>query len=103
MPADATAFAHRGRRIMASVGAIWERPEETSPQKAGVAGLAAALRQGDPDVYVSFVGDEARAGSARPTRGATWKRLAAVKRRYDPTNLFRGNQNIPPAPQGPGR
>ncbi|MGN6489237.1 MAG: BBE domain-containing protein, partial [Devosia sp.] len=29
--------------------------------------------------------------------GATWDRLRAVKRRYDPENLFRLNHNVPPA------
>ena len=38
---------------------------------------------------------EARVREAYP--GPAWDRLAAIKRRYDPTNLFRLNQNIPPA------
>jgi FAD/FMN-containing dehydrogenase len=29
--------------------------------------------------------------------GPTWDRLTEIKARYDPTNLFRLNQNIPPA------
>ena len=37
---------------------------------------------------------EARVRAAYP--GSTWDRLAAIKGRYDPTNLFRLNQNIPP-------
>lgn len=36
----------------------------------------------------------ARVRDAYP--GPTWDRLVAIKRRYDPTNLFRLNQNIPP-------
>jgi FAD/FMN-containing dehydrogenase len=46
---------------------------------------------------VNFVGDEgpARVRAAYP--GATWDRLTAIKARYDPTNLFHRNQNIPPA------
>jgi FAD/FMN-containing dehydrogenase len=100
VPADATAFAHRGRRIMAALGAVWERPEEAATHQAWVTGFAAALRQGDPGVYVNFVGDEGQTRVREAYPGSTWERLAAVKRRYDPANLFRLNQNIPPAPAG---
>lgn len=41
---------------------------------------------------------EERIRAAYP--GSTWDRLAVIKRRYDPTNLFRLNQNIPPATAG---
>jgi len=48
-------------------------------------------------VYVNFLGDEGVARIREAYPGATWDRLAAIKGRYDPTNLFRLNQNIPPA------
>ena len=47
-------------------------------------------------MYVNFLGDEGEARVREAYPGATWERLTAVKRRYDPTNLFRLNQNIPP-------
>jgi FAD/FMN-containing dehydrogenase len=99
VPADATAFAHRGRRIMAALGAVWEQPgeAEAAVHEAWVTGFADALRQGDPGVYVNFVGDEGQARVREAYPGRTWERLAAAKRRYDPDNLFRRNQNIPPA------
>jgi len=99
---DATAFAHRGRRIMAAIGAVWERPgaAEAAVHEAWVVELAAALQQGDPGVYINFVGDEGQARVREAYPGSTWERLAAVKARYDPANLFRLNQNIPPAPAG---
>jgi FAD/FMN-containing dehydrogenase len=102
VPADATAFAHRGRRVMAALGAVWERPEpeEAETHRAWVAAFAAALRQGDPGVYVNFLGDEGPERVREAYPGSTWERLAAVKRRYDPANLFRRNQNVPPAPAG---
>jgi FAD/FMN-containing dehydrogenase len=59
--------------------------------------LAAALRQGEPGVYVNFLGDEGEARTREAYPGATWDRLTAIKSRYDPTNLFRLNQNIAPA------
>jgi FAD/FMN-containing dehydrogenase len=94
---DATAFAHRGRRIMVNVAALYERREEADVHEAWVARLAAALRQGDPGVYVNFLGDEGSERIREAYPGSTWERLRAIKRRYDPTNLFRLNQNIPPA------
>jgi FAD/FMN-containing dehydrogenase len=97
VPAEATAFAHRRRPFMVAVGAVYERREEAAVHEAWVADLAAALRRGDPGVYVGFLGDEGQARVHEAYPGPTWERLAAVKRRYDPTNLFRLNQNVPPA------
>jgi len=48
-------------------------------------------------VYVNFLADEGEARVRDAYPGATWERLTAIKARYDPTNLFRLNQNIPPA------
>jgi FAD/FMN-containing dehydrogenase len=48
-----------------------------------------------PDV--GFLGEEGEARVRDAYPGSTWKRLAEIKDRYDPTNLFRLNQNIPPA------
>jgi hypothetical protein len=97
VPADATAFAHRSSRIMVNVAAFYEGAEDRPRRAAWVAELAGALRQGDGGAYVNFLADEGpdRVRAAYP--GATWNRLAAVKARYDPTNLFRRNQNVPPA------
>jgi FAD/FMN-containing dehydrogenase len=47
--------------------------------------------------YVNFVGDEGEARLHDIYPDSTWQRLTEIKRRYDPTNLFRLNQNIPPA------
>ena len=43
-----------------------------------------------------FLGDEGRSGAGQAYPGRTGERLAQVKRRYDPANLFRLNQNVPP-------
>jgi FAD/FMN-containing dehydrogenase len=46
---------------------------------------------------VHFLADEGEARSRGAYPGGTYERLAEIKRRYDPDNLFRLNQNIPPA------
>jgi FAD/FMN-containing dehydrogenase len=97
VPADATAFAHRDRRFMVNVGAIYQRPEESKVYTPWVAALAAEFNQDEPAAYVGFLGDEGESRIREAYPKTTWDRLAEVKQRYDPTNLFRLNQNVPPA------
>jgi FAD/FMN-containing dehydrogenase len=101
VPAEATAFAHRASRLMVNVAAVYQRPEEAEVHGAWVDRLAAALRDGDARAYVNFLGDEGQARIREAYPGSTWERLAAIKGRYDPTNLFRINQNIPPTKADP--
>jgi hypothetical protein len=97
VPADATAFAHRASRIMVNVAAFYEGEEDKLVRDAWVEAFANALRQDDEGAYVNFLGEEGPEQIRRAYPGATWDRLMEVKARYDPTNLFRRNQNVPPA------
>lgn len=97
VPVEATAFAHRKRRIMVNVAAVYECPDEGAMHQAWVSDFASVLCQGDTGAYVNFLRDEEEARVRDAYPGATWDRLAAIKARYDPTNLFRLNHNIPPA------
>jgi FAD/FMN-containing dehydrogenase len=95
VPADA--FAHRRRRIILNVTAMYERLEEAPVHEGWATRFAAALNQLEAGAYVGFLGDEGEARVREAYPGTTWDRLTVIKRRYDPTNLFRPNQNIPSA------
>ena len=95
IPDDATAFAHRSRAVMGNVAAFYEGPDDRARREAWVGDLAARLRDGE-GAYVNFLGDEGPDRVRQAYPGATWDRLVAVKRRYDPDNLFRRNQNVDP-------
>ena len=97
VPTDATAFAHRGRRIMVNVAALYQDAGDAATHEAWATGFADALTHGDLAGYVNFLGLEGQARVRAAYPGTTWDRLTAIKRRYDPTNLFRVNQNVPPA------
>ena len=97
VPSDATAFAHRDSRIMVNVATFYEGADDKDRRTAWVDGLVAALQQDDTGAYVNFLADEGEERIRAAYPGATWDQLAAVKARYDPTNLFRLNQNIPAA------
>ncbi len=97
VPDDATAFAHRQSKIMANLAALYDKPEDKDHHENWVSQYEAKLRQSDKGAYVNFLGevDKKQVRAAYP--GSTWKRLQEIKSRYDPDNLFRLNQNIPPA------
>ncbi|MDJ1160077.1 FAD-binding oxidoreductase [Chelatococcus sp. SYSU_G07232] len=94
---DATAFPQRSAHFVMNVHARWREPdmdracidwarrlfEATRPYAAGTA-------------YINFMpADEV--DRVETAYGGNYLRLAQLKRKYDPTNLFRMNQNIRPA------
>ena len=93
---DATAFAHRQRRIMVVVGVVYDDAGESDMHRDWVNRLTAVLARGGPGVYVGFLGDEGEPRVREAYPGSTWDRLVEVKEKYDPTNLFHLNQNVTP-------
>ena len=79
--------------------ATWLDPAEDSRNVAWARELAEAmLPHSTGGEYVNHLGLEADEGSGRikAAYGANYRRLVALKNKYDPTNLFRHNQNIKP-------
>jgi FAD/FMN-containing dehydrogenase len=97
VPAGATAFAHRQRPLMVNVAAMYASPDEDAVHRAWAEDAADALRHGEDGAYVNFLGDEGEERVRAAYPGTTWDRLAEVKRSYDPENVFRLNENVPPA------
>ena len=94
---EATAFAHRDKRYLIAVLGLWlDASEDAAPHHAWTESLWQQIRSAARGVYVNFLSDEGddRIREAYPP--ATFARLSEVKRRYDPDNVFRFNQNIRP-------
>ena len=92
---DATAYPHRATAFIVTPGARWEDPAQDAPCIAWVRRAFEALAEhASGGSYVNFV-TEAE-GRERDAYGANYDRLVEVKNRYDPTNLFRLNQNVRP-------
>ena len=79
---------------MVNLAALYQSPDEKAKHEAWVSEFAKAIEQSDKGAYVNFLGRRTSLRSAYP--GSTWDRLRQIKAKYDPTNLFRLNQNIKP-------
>jgi FAD/FMN-containing dehydrogenase len=98
VPADATAFAHRSKPMLVNVAAFYQGDTEREVRHAWVQEFSSALQPHDDSAYVGFLTDDGPARIRSTYPGATWEKLARIKSTYDPANLFRLNQNIPPVP-----
>jgi hypothetical protein len=96
VPADATAFGTRDREYILNVGARAPDAEGFDDVVQWASSASAALGP-DAASYVNFTGEASDQYVRASYPPATYARLTAVKDRYDPTNLFRLNQNIPPS------
>jgi hypothetical protein len=93
---DATAFAHRQAPILANVASFYEGPHDKPKRQAWVNELATQLYQGDDSAYVGFVSSEDEHPILDVYPKATLARLTAIKKQYDPDNVFRLDYNIQP-------
>jgi FAD/FMN-containing dehydrogenase len=98
VPEDASAFAHRDMLFGLLILGIWPDAADNDANIAWVRGLHDALAPySGGGVYVNYLDREEGEARIRAAYGeAKYARLAQLKTRYDPANLFRLNQNIPP-------
>jgi FAD/FMN-containing dehydrogenase len=95
---DRTAYAHRDAEFVVNFHGHWTDPADDETGLAWTRNLFDAIApHATGGTYVNFLSDEGpeRVQDAYPP--AAWSRLVEVKRRFDPNNLFRLNQNIPPS------
>jgi FAD/FMN-containing dehydrogenase len=95
---DATPMTKRDAAWLTHPFAVWEHPADDDANLAWARGFRRDIAEyASGGVYLNFIGDEG-ADRVRAAFGeAKYERLASIKAEYDPTNVFRGNQNIVPA------
>src|SRR5215468_1982716 len=95
--ADGSAFSHRAEAYNFAALAIWTEPEHAEGSAAWVRGFSDAMAPFfGSGVYSNYL-SEGEDGRVRAAYGSAYERLRALKRTWDPGNVFRLNQNIDPA------
>ena len=97
VPADATAWPNRDAHFTMNAHGRWR---DKADDRACIAWARKLWEATAPfamgSVYVNFMPED-ESHRVESAYGANYRRLVEIKRRYDPDNLFRMNQNIPPA------
>ena len=96
VPDDATAYAYRQAELMIVTTTVGPKPvvQAARPALAAIWGRLAPHVDG---AYANFLASATEEDVAAIYPGETYQRLAAVKRQYDPGNLFARNHNLRPA------
>lgn len=96
--AEETAFAHRAANFNLLIMSLWEDPTTADPNVQWARDLWDAVQPWATEgVYVNYLGEEGTDRVRAAYGEEKYARLAALKAKYDPSNLFRFNQNIAPA------
>ena len=96
VPSDATAFAHRGLPYAPVIASQWLEPADAEKNVAWARNFGQALRPFAGGAYVNDLSHD-DGDRVRTAYGTNYDRLAALKKKYDPENVFRLNPNIKPA------
>jgi hypothetical protein len=93
---DETAFNGSGAGHAFNITAMTDTAAGFDREREWARGLWSALEPWHSSVYVNFLMDEGEDRIRQAYGAAKYERLKQLKRRYDPDNVFRGNQNISP-------
>jgi hypothetical protein len=98
VPAQATAYPHRDVQFVMNVHTRWSDVARDEACIGWARQLFEALKpHATGGVYVNFMPEDETQRVSQGAYGPNYLRLAKLKAKYDPGNLFRMNQNIPPA------
>ena len=91
-----TAFAYRDATFATVIAGMWPDPADNEANTAWVKDYyAATAPHSEEGGYVNFMAEDDQS-RIRANYSGNYDRLVEIKRRYDPDNLFRHNQNIQP-------
>lgn len=93
----ATAFAHRDAAHLLTVVGAWQADDQSQGQVDWARSTWAATRHLARGTYVNHLEAEGTERIREAYAEDTWRRLTVLKARMDPENVFRHNQNVPPA------
>ena len=95
VPAEATAYPHRDAEYVMNVHTRWRDPAMDATCKTWARTFYDAMSAyATGGAYVNFISE--RDGEEATAYGPNYDRLIALKRKYDPDNRFRVNQNVQP-------
>ncbi len=93
-----TAFSHRDAQHSCLVLSVWKDESESEQHIQWARKVWDVMRPFlSEGVYVNYLGEGEGEGRVMAAYGSNYQRLAAIKNKYDPTNVFRLNQNIKPS------
>jgi FAD/FMN-containing dehydrogenase len=97
VPEDATAFVERNADWNIHYLSLWADPADTEANIAFTRGFSSAMKPwATGRAYLNMLGDEGLDRVKAAYGPEKYARLQELKAKWDPTNLFRHNQNIPP-------